>query len=931
MKKKKKHLLLLLILFLIGTICPTSLPKFFSAVDVMAETKLPAPEQVSVKANDSSSITIQWNAVEGADGYRVYIKSGTKWTKLKTITNASTLSYTNKNLSMGTTYSYTVRAFKLVDGTRNWGLYDKTGKSATTIIPAPKLVSATALNTKSITVKWESVTGATGYRIYRKQANSSWTRIKTITGSNITSYTDSTLETGQRYYYTVRAYKKVDNKNVLGKYDKTGLYATTTITTPALVSIKSTKSDRATLTWKAVSGVSGYKIYRKVEGGNWQGIKTISGDSTTSYTHKSLVPGVTYYYTVRAYTLTPYTNTLRTTILSGFDKPGLKITSKTTKITDITFKEISATSIQVTWPETSKVDGYRVYRKTAQDTSWTKLTTLSGQTTTSYIDKTAEMGITYFYSVRGYKIVDGAKLWGYMNNTGKSFATAISVPELVSAQTVDHTTLKVTWKKVDGVDGYRIYRKLAGETKWTRIKIRAGADKVTYTDTGLNPATNYYYTVIAYKKIDGKAVLSKYNKYGVHATTKESPYSFENSEVILLKDETRDLALTEGTASLWKSSDSTVVSVVNGSITGHKAGKAIITAVVNGEELTCNVTVEEPSLPETFYVNAGETELLTLEGISEKVTWTINYQKYENMIELIPAGNNSVMIKASQPGTASISAKIENHVFEFRCSINVKGYLKPDKTALTIRVGERVDVNFNTNYYRYSLSSSTGDNSIASCYSSDYTSADYAVTIYGSSPGITTIRVAPGYDKETVYTDIIVTVIEKSTYTTGEEELIDYLKRNGTLVNGIYQFKLVRYPDSENAGYVSYLFSVGYEEAADTFHFHYCHKYETYQEEVYMSMTSGQTSNIVAQYQYTSDTSSFLAETAIQKNTYTGENVPFRLLKSEGIEESEISAMLETASKKFDSAFNLWHGDLLGPLTNTNMNGLGFTVYNSMN
>jgi hypothetical protein len=59
----------------------------------------------------TSRIKLNWNAVENAQQYQIYIKGGkyTSWKRLKTV-DASVTSYTAKNLERNTEYSFKVRA-----------------------------------------------------------------------------------------------------------------------------------------------------------------------------------------------------------------------------------------------------------------------------------------------------------------------------------------------------------------------------------------------------------------------------------------------------------------------------------------------------------------------------------------------------------------------------------------------------------------------------------------------------------------------------------------------------------------------------------------------------------------------------------------------------------------------------------------------------
>ena len=94
---------------------------------------------------------------------------------------------------------------------------------ASTTIKTPKLISAQPSGKTKAVIKWKKVSGVSGYKIYRSINGSSWKTLKTISGSTKVTYTDSKLQPGYKYSYTVRAYKKVNGKNVWSNYNKNGI------------------------------------------------------------------------------------------------------------------------------------------------------------------------------------------------------------------------------------------------------------------------------------------------------------------------------------------------------------------------------------------------------------------------------------------------------------------------------------------------------------------------------------------------------------------------------------------------------------------------------------------------------------------------------------------------------------------------------------
>lgn len=86
---------------------------------------VPATPTITVANAGSRKIKISWKKITGASGYEVYratSKSGS-YSKVKTVTSGSTVSYTNTGLSKGKTYYYKVRAYRTVSGKKVYGNY----------------------------------------------------------------------------------------------------------------------------------------------------------------------------------------------------------------------------------------------------------------------------------------------------------------------------------------------------------------------------------------------------------------------------------------------------------------------------------------------------------------------------------------------------------------------------------------------------------------------------------------------------------------------------------------------------------------------------------------------------------------------------------------------------------------------------------------
>ena len=247
-----------------------------------------ATPTVSPAANITSGVQVKWTKVTGANGYILYRKTGNGgWTRLADIKSGTTTSYTDKTAKSGTTYTYTVRAYS-GSYISSYNAAGKTVKRLTT--PTLGTISNTA---SGITVKWTKVTGASGYYVYRKSGNGSWTRLATVSGSTL-SYTDTKTANGTVYTYTVRAY----SGSYTSSYNATGK-TIARLTRPSISSVTNQTGRKITVKWNRNTKATGYQIYYKT--GSTVKIVTVSGNANVSKVISSLTKGKTYTVYVRSY------------------------------------------------------------------------------------------------------------------------------------------------------------------------------------------------------------------------------------------------------------------------------------------------------------------------------------------------------------------------------------------------------------------------------------------------------------------------------------------------------------------------------------------------------------------------------------------------------------------------------------------------------
>lgn len=81
------------------------------------------------------------------------------------------------------------------------------------------------------------------------------------------------------------------------------------------------------------------------------------------------------------------------------------------------------------------------------------------------------------------------------------------------AYIVANKKARINWTKSAGADGYILYRRTSGSESWKRIAILYGEDQTYGYDAKVAQKT-YYYTVKAFRKVDGKSIYADMDEKG---------------------------------------------------------------------------------------------------------------------------------------------------------------------------------------------------------------------------------------------------------------------------------------------------------------------------------------------------------------------------------------------------------------------------------
>ena len=444
-----------------------------SAADYKASSGPAAPTVTG--GNDSQGRpTLKWNAVTGAAKYEVYrarSKNG-DYIKYSTVTGTA---YTNTSyIENGNTYYYKVRALDANGTAGAWSSIVAVTYKQT--LSAPTVTGGNDAQGRP-TLKWNAVTGAAKYEVYRARSkDGDYIKYSTVTG---TSYTNTSyIENGNTYYYKVRA---LDANGTAGAWSSiVSVTYKQTLSAPTVTGGNDAQG-RPTLTWKAVTGAAKYEVYRaRSLNGDYIKYSTVTG---TSYTNTSYIEnGNTYYYKVRA---------LKSDGTAGAWSSVVSVTYKQTlPAPTVTGGNDAQGRPTLTWKAVSGAAKYEVYRARSKDGTYTKYSTTTGTayTNSSYLTS----GATYYYKVRALDANGNAGPYSaVVSVTCRLKLTAPTVTGGTDAQ--GRPTLK--WNAVSGAAKYEVYRARSMNGDYVKYSTVTGT---SYTNTSyLANGTTYYYKVRA--------------------------------------------------------------------------------------------------------------------------------------------------------------------------------------------------------------------------------------------------------------------------------------------------------------------------------------------------------------------------------------------------------------------------------------------------
>ena len=460
----------------------------------------------------NDAVSLAWNSVSGATGYKVYVYiPGIGYTYVRNVTgtSATVSGFTSvTGNEAGLEYKAKIIAFNSVgDGPESAEIKFKTSKSSISSKPA----MVTGLHTTSITndavsLAWNSVSGATGYKVYVYIPGIGYTYVRNVTGTSATvsGFTSVTgNEAGLEYKAKIIAFNSVGDGPESAEIKFKTPKSSTTSKIAQVTGVKVVPStNKATVTWDAVAGATAYEIAL-----NGNVIGRVSGNSTGL---KGLVAGTTYRIKIRAYIGTnpgEYSSevTFKTTA-AAVTTP--KQPEKPAKVTGFKVTSVKENEVEFSFNKLNGATGYKIYILREGSSDGRIITT----TTTSAKYSLLTPGTKYEAMILAYKTENGQTVEGDFSEIVRFKTTEQVKVGKGSKVTVTNITTKgatFTYNSVSNATGYSLSIRKQGESK---ANLSMSVKNTSTSTVMLNPGTTYYVKVRGYTVQNGKVVYGEYSE-----------------------------------------------------------------------------------------------------------------------------------------------------------------------------------------------------------------------------------------------------------------------------------------------------------------------------------------------------------------------------------------------------------------------------------
>jgi len=624
-------------------------------------------KDIKIISKTSSSVNLSWTMPEDNVGVKYYeiIRNGSK---AGTVTDTR---FTDILLKPDTQYTYELIAYDFAGNASEPVSYIVITEKDTNAPSVPVNMNILPNSGTSVTLVWTASIDdikVAGYYIYRDGEK---------VGSTVdTTYTDSGLEEGKNYVYTVRSF---DTSGNVSEDSKAVVLDRIAPTKPEGLMVVSKSASTITISWTASTDnveVTEYEVYR--DG------KKVGTTKDTIYTDNGLELNNTYSYAVKACDAFKNTSEISESIEESTtidtEEPsapnGLKISSRT------------GYTITISWnPSTDNtgVAGYEIYRNEV------KVGTTS---ITYYTDTGLTTGKTYSYTVKAFDA---------SGNISKASIAINGVPLKPEIAKVDPVDMSLFGGAVD--QQLRIYCTMSSERSVKKATVEYSTDNINWTTIGNMQGSEatledtqyflftYYWDIRPLKTGEYKVRYTAYDDAGAceskivtYEIDKDAPSAPKNLKVVSVYGEVQ------------LSWEVPIDSDVSGYIiyrSDSETGRYLPMQEISGR-ITCYYTDFAVTDGVTYYYKVMAIDKFGQEGLPSNVVYAkvVGSDIIKPVVKQINPPNGSVIAKSA---TITVEATDNNMVSTIKLQYSLdKGQTWVDASIGVIQGTNKAQFNWTT-------------------------------------------------------------------------------------------------------------------------------------------------------------------------------------------------------------------------------------------
>lgn len=435
-----------------------------------------------VTVNTSYSATLSWyDYMTNEKNYIIERQTDAGLYQIIAYPSSNATSFTDYGLVAGKTYTYRM---KVVDSANTTSIYTDEVSFRTNDLDMPQALTIMPVSSGRIDLSWSYPNQKVYNTLIERRAenDTTWYEVARV-GLGQTTYSDTSIGTGIKYYYKIRAFSSENIRTAAYPNEYPGFGTYSLLYKPTNLYGFALSQYQIQLKWQDNSVETAFIIERKSpDSGAFEEIAVV-GQNSTGYVDTVGTTNVVYTYRIKAVT---------GTTSSEYSDPINVTSTYLATPTNLTAICEDGASVKLSWLDgTSGETGFEVWRKTA-DSGWELYDTM-GRNATSFTDMSVNAQVTYSYKIRA-KINDN-NVYSNFSNELVIWTSSISAPKNLVSKVLSKSEVELTWEDTSDIEaGFTVERKVGFAGQWYQIS-SLDANTVKYTDKWVNSTEVNYYRV----------------------------------------------------------------------------------------------------------------------------------------------------------------------------------------------------------------------------------------------------------------------------------------------------------------------------------------------------------------------------------------------------------------------------------------------------